>query len=114
MPKISERDVRSLRRQVACGHGRMLQLGQELGVTTTRSVLARAALRRCKTSMGILLHNNRTLCQNIKSLHGMFLKQQQVIREQKATIRTFALQNDTNSPSDINDVVAAMVAMGQQ
>lgn len=44
----------------------------------------------------------------------MFLKQQQVIREQKATIRTFALQNDTNSPSDINDVVAAMVAMGQQ
>lgn len=44
----------------------------------------------------------------------MFLKQQQVIRKQKVAIRTFELQNDTNSHGDINNVVDAMIALRQQ
>jgi len=110
MPKISDRDVRSLRRELHDARSKVLQIKKD----STYKLL------ECRKHLQIAKASNVILRQNAISLHDMFSDQQQTIRERNATIATLERVHYTEENKAIakkketTDVAAAMIAMSQQ
>jgi hypothetical protein len=117
MPKISERTVRTLRREVDKHRRLLAQTHQDV----IRSV--EKASNAHNTSTNLLKRKedtNRQLRQHLASFQTLFTQQQRIIREQHT--RLVHLQRGHNkrgngqraTERETNEVAVAMIAMSQQ
>lgn len=117
MPKISERTVRALRREVAQSSRLVAETHQNV-----IRCLAKASVGHT-SSVSLLKKKeaaNRQLRQNISYFQKLFGRQQRIIREQQARLQQ--LQQVCNMREnkkkelvrETNEVAVAMIAMSQQ
>lgn len=117
MPKISERNVRALRREV-------VKSSRLLAETHQNAISCRAKASVDRKSSVLLLKKkevaNQQLRQNISYFQKLFGRQQRLIREQQARLQQ--LQQVCNMwenkqkelVRETNEVAVAMIAMSQQ
>ena len=107
MTKNSARHVRALQR--ACNKAvERERIRVEMHIKSKNN---REYAVRCK--LHTLKKKNEVLKTNMRKLHQMFLKQQQVIRQQRCDLLENGKKNPATTPSNL-DCAKTMIAMSQQ
>tara|TARA_B100000795_G_scaffold237690_2_gene198456 strand:+ start:535 stop:951 length:417 start_codon:yes stop_codon:yes gene_type:complete len=109
MTKISARYVRALQRDLLRNKAvQRERIHVEMNIKNKKN---REYALRCTIST--LKKKNEVLKTNVRKLHRMFLKQQQVIRQQRCDLLENGKRNPATTPSNL-DCAKTMIAMKHQ
>ena len=106
MTKISPREVRLMSRK-------LLKMQGNAKTSALKLFLVSKESRLSKKKISVIMSRNTTLSKNVRTIYDMFLKQQAIIRQQRADIRQLQA-NRSPVCSKNEDCAKSMIALSQQ